>query len=273
MSDGCAPYLLALAKHLPPSASVLRLLDLDGTAGAALAGLRADLEITPLALADLAVSSLPADSLDAAAGCGRPPADDDLRLLLRALRPGGRLIVVDPDGAPTAGWVACLEDAGYGRILVEPALADGSGVLLRGEKPHTEQRTVDRIRQVAGQDAVTDLAAYRGRYVHLLVRQTPSKPAWALRPDEAIDWQVVALAAQPQPVLLAFSSLPRAVALMQPAVMAGLIVDVNRVAKFSRDTVAGWGLPLLFNPTMDALAGQSITLLPVDPASAEAPDE
>jgi hypothetical protein len=147
------------------------------------------------------------------------------------------------------------------------------GVLARGERPSTEQRTVDRIKQVADRDVMTDLKSVKGRYVHLLIRQTPNKPVWALKPDEHIEWQAVALTGENQPTLLAFSSLPKAVAFMQPAVMQGVIKDINKVAKFSRETARNWSLPLLFNPTLETLAGREITMLPVDPKAAEASDE
>ena len=52
------------------------------------------------------------------------------------------------------------------------------------------------------------------------------------------------------PLLLAFSSLPNAVAFMQPAVIAGTIKDVNKVAKFSRATAQDWRV--LINPALDA---------------------
>src|SRR5262249_6389829 len=141
--------------------------------------------------------------------------------------------------------VVTLENAGYTRILVEP-LSDQGGVLMRGEKPHTTPDTMERIRQVAVRDAESDLSTYSGRYVHLLIQQTPNKPAWKLQPGEKIEWRALALA-QPSVgadetgrVALAFSSLPKAVSFMQPAVVAGAIRGVNKVAKFSRETAQGW---------------------------------
>lgn len=263
-------YIQALARHLPPSGAVLRLLDIGGQAGSLLAEQRGDLHI--ITLDEAADWPLPPDSVDAVAGYDSPAQPDMLKKALTVLRPGGRLIIVRPSGQPEAALVTLLEQAGYTRILVEPAL-DSGGLLLRGEKPHTEQRTVDRISQVADSDITGDWAGYRGRYVHLLVRQSPNKPVWALRPDEQIEWRAAALEQGGQHVLLAFSSLPKAVAFMQPAVMAGLVKDVNKVAKFSKETAQSWPQAVLFNPTAEMVEGWPVVLLPVDPSTAEAPDE
>ncbi len=172
------PSAAALIKHLPPSASTLRLLDVSGSLGASLLALRSD-----LALVD-------ADDLDAVVAEAVSLTDANLRRLLARLRPGGRLIAIDPQGEASAEWVRRLETAGYTRILVEELLP--SGVLLRGEKPHLTDDTLARIQSVAALDAAQ--AEFRGRYVHLLIRQTPNKPVWALKPDDQITWQAVALA-------------------------------------------------------------------------------
>src|SRR5262249_9393249 len=130
------------------------------------------------------------------------------------------------------------------------------GVLMRGEKPHTEERTVERIKQVAARD--NEPAPRRSsRYVYLLVQQTPNKPAWKLNKDEPVEWQAVAVAGEDETVLLAFSSLPKAVEFMQPAVMAGYIKDVNKVAKFSWETVRGWPFPVMLNPSDEIFATQT----------------
>lgn len=271
MANESQPFILAMAKHLPPSSSALRLLDLEGRAGALLTSLRGDLVVNAASLQALQATPPAENSQDAIVIFNCPLDENALRVLLHALRPGGRLIRVDSTEAPDEDAVLRLEDAGYTRILVEPAV-DGRGILMRGEKPHTEQRTVDRIQQVAQQDSSTSLADYRGRYVHLLVRQTPNKPVWALRPDEIIQWEAVALTGE-NPTLLAFSSLPKAVAFMQPAVMAGFIRDVNKVVKFSKETAQTWTTPLRFNPTLAEVEHATVTLLPVDPTTAEAPDE
>lgn len=267
-----AELIEALRKHLPPSAAALRLLDVDGAAGARLARLRADLDSQAVS-GPASEWRLTPDSWDAVTAVEREPDEALLAVCLRALRPGGRLIVTLAEGEVSAAWVQRLEAAGYTRILVEPALADGRGLLLRGEKPHTEQRTTDRIAQVAGRDAATDLDSYTGRYVYLLIQQKPNRPVWALRPDDVIEWRAVAVTGDYGPALLAFSSLPKAVAFMQPAVLRGLIRDVNKVGKFSRETARGWPLAVRLNPTVEDIDGCEIAFWSVDPQTAEVPDE
>ncbi|MCA9907939.1 MAG: hypothetical protein KC519_04760, partial [Anaerolineae bacterium] len=122
-------------------------------------------------------------------------------------------------------------------------------------------------------DLLTDLNRYPGRYLYLLIRQTPNKPVWALREGETLAWQAVALTVDDQTALLAFSSLAKAVAFMQPAVLADHIRDINKVGKFSVQTAHTWALPLLLNPDPALLAAYPQTLLTFDPATAEQPDE
>lgn len=261
-----------IAKHLPPSGATLSVLDLGGAIGGALAALRADLDVTAAA-ADPAGWAVADDSIDAVVVFGQQLSPTLLQAALSALRPGGRLIALDPDGLPSAEQVETLTAAGYTRILVESAQASG-GVLLRGEKAHTTADTLARIRVAAGRDdLLTDLNRYPGRYLYLLIRQTPNKPVWALRDGEALAWRAVALTVDDQTVLLAFSSLAKAVAFMQPAVLAGQIRDINKVGKFSVQTAHAWALPLLLNPDSGLLAEHPQTLLTIDPATAEQPDE
>ncbi|MFN8562170.1 MAG: hypothetical protein U0703_11245 [Anaerolineae bacterium] len=85
-----------------------------------------------------------------------------------------------------------------------------------------------------------------------------------------VEWRALALADDGDRLLLAFSSLPNAVAFMQPAVLDGAITGVNKVAKFSR-AAQDWR-PWI-NPPLEALAGREIVYVPVDPALAEIPDE
>lgn len=260
----------AMAKHLPPSASALRLLDIGGAAGAVLSALRPDLDITRADVQDDA--TLPADSFDAVVAFDHTLTPPLLALAMRVMRAGGRLIVVDSHGEVSETPVTTLESAGYARILVETAAECPLpvGVLMRGEKPHTTGDTLARIQQVAQHDAdAQPLEAYRGRFVHLLIQQTPNKPVWALREGESVAWRAVAV----DGVLLAFSSLPKAVALMQPAILQGLIKDVNKVAKFSVATARGLGMPLTLNPTLESMAGGGLSFVSIDPALAESPDE
>lgn len=259
----------AMLRHLPPSGALLRLLDVNGSAGALLAGARDDLDIT--AAGSPSAWAFEPDSVDAVMALNCAPDSTLLRAALAALRPGGRLILAHSGGQPGAALVRALESAGYTRILVEAAVEQPApvGVLMRGEKPPIHERTADRVRLIAARDD----APRAGRYVHLLVRQTPDKPAWALPPDEPVTWNAVAVAGQAETVLLAFSSLPKAIAFMQPAVLSGRIVGVNKVARFRWEVVNGWPHPVMLNPTDDILETHTVALLPVDPHAAEAPDE
>lgn len=259
----------ATVKHLPPAGAVLRLLDVNGKAGAVLASLRGDLEILPVGKP--AGWAMETDAVDAVVAYDCPPDAALLRTALNVLRPGGRLIVVSATGQPGDALVKALENAGYVRILVESAIECPSpvGVLMRGEKPHTEERTVNRVRQVAERD---DLPR-AGRYVHLLVSQTPNKPGWEMQPNEAVEWNAVAVSGNNETVLLAFSSLPKALAFMQPAVLSKRIEGVNKIAKYRWDVVHRWSNPVMLNPTDDIVDTNRIVFVPIDPTTAEAPDE
>lgn len=265
----------AMAKHLPPSASTLRLLDVGGVVGDVLAERRRDLDVV-VVTGSPETWALAENDFDAVAALDTVIDAEFLSAALKALRHGGRLILVDSSGMPDETHVRVLENAGYGRILVEAGVTSPHplGVLMRGEKPHLTADTLARVRVAADKDAAAlDAAAYTGRYIHLLIRQTPNKPAWALRDGETVTWEAVTIGQGDEGVLLAFSSLPKAVSFMQPAVLRGVIVGVTKVAKFSRETAAGWSHRLLLNPDVGALEGREVTFMPVDPASAETPDE
>ena len=143
------------------------------------------------------------------------------------------------------------------------------GALMRGEKPHTEAHPVDRVKQVAAQDTPIRTA----RYLHLLIHQTPHKPAWRLTADDKVEWQAVAVVGDDEFVLLTFSSLPKAVEFMQPAVMAGHIANVNKIAKFKWDVVNQWSYPTILNPSDEIFDTQAIAMLEIDRTAAEAADE
>ncbi len=260
----------AAARHLPPSGAVLRLLDVGGRAGAVLGSLRADLDLqsVPVPPADWLVTD---GSADAVVAFDCLPEASLLQAALAALRPGGRLVIVLTDGQPGETQVQTLELAGYVRILVEPGaqIPEPVGALLRGEKPHTEARTLDRVRQVAGRDD----PARASRYVYLLIEQTPNKPSWMLQAGEPVAWQAAAVSGDAETVLLAFSSLPKAVEFMQPAVMAGRVLGVNKVAKFRWEVVREWPAPVILNPTDDILETNALIWVAVDPRQAEVPDE
>lgn len=249
-----------MLKHLPPSASTLRLLDLNGVVGEMLAEQRTDLVVT-------IAESGEENSFDAVVAYGTTLDDAALHGALIALRPGGRLIAVDPQGDASGALVKRLERAGYIRILVEELSADEGGVLMRGEKPHVSDDTLERIQSVA----VRDAGEFKGRYLHLLIQQTPNKPVWALEPDDVVQWEAVALAEGNETRLLAFSSLPNAVAFMQRAVIEGKVRDVNKVARFSRQAAKDWRV--LINPPLELLQTGQFVFSPVDPTYAETPDE
>lgn len=263
----------AMGKHLPPSAASLRLLDVGGAAGTVLAEKRADLHIQSVS-ADPERWNIAPDSIDAVVAYDGVLDERLLQAALNVMRPGGRLIVMDSRGEVSESHGKTLETAGYTRILVETGAECPlpTGVLMRGEKPHTTSDTLERIQQVAQQDEDDDVQTlddFRGKYVHLLVVQTPNKPIWAMGADEHYHWDAVAV----DGALLAFSSLPKAVGFMQPAVVAGRIVGVNKVAKFNRTTAQEWTHPVILNPTLSVLEGKTAALIKIDPATAEESDE
>jgi hypothetical protein len=268
----------AMAKHLPPSASELRLLDVNGETGAILAQMREDVAVTPVSghTAAWSPDEVSAGSVDSIVAFDYVINDDFLRASMQAMRPGGRLIVVNSRGEVTEQLGQKLEQAGFTRILVETAVECPlpTGVLMRGEKPHVTGNTLERVQQVAGQDAAyADLQTYRGRYVHLLVRENPAKPAWKREPGEVVTWEAVALSTADDVALLAFSSLPQAVAFMQPAVLDGRIDGVTKVGKFRREVAQAWERPVLLNGAVDVLDGAPVVFVPVDADTAELPDE
>ncbi|MER3514610.1 MAG: hypothetical protein C4310_09665, partial [Chloroflexota bacterium] len=126
----------------------------------------------------------------------------------------------------------------------------GLGLIGRGEKGTLA------VQQSTG----TSRPSYQAPhplYLHLLITQKPNRPPWEKVSEEEIRWeaQVATERETGQDVLLAFTSLVKAVAFMQPAILAGLIHDVNQMGKFRRETVEAWGRPVLVNPALDDLQG------------------
>jgi SAM-dependent methyltransferase len=229
----------------------------------------------------------------------------------RVLRPGGRLVLLNPAQGivPLNAWrwlrpdvrvsisffmwhmvgilhrrdttetlLTSLQDAGFVRILTETTLK-GWGIIGRGEKPYPpamnpRQRISLNTETNTGK---TDLSTLPSRYVHLLIRQTPNKPAWALSPDEHITWSALRLGWEGQtPTVLAFSSLPKAVEFMQVAILADKVHDVNKIAKFNHTTALKWPFPLMLNPSSETLTSAqtlSVDWQAIDPTSAEMSDE
>jgi hypothetical protein len=263
-------FIEAMAKHLPPSASTLRLLDVNGYTGKTLSELRQDLDIVEVS-GDPETWQIEPQSMDAVVVLGQASNDPLLAASLAALRPGGRLILMETSGNPDELRVETMEKAGFTRILVGTGIECPlpTGVLMRGEKPHTTDDTLERVNVAADKDETQPFADYRGRYVYLLITQTPNKPVWSRDADEAVEWQAVTL----DGALLAFSSLPKAVSFMQPAVLADSIQDVNKVGKFSVATARTWTQSVLLNPEIDSLQSGTVGRLEVDAKTAEAPDE
>ncbi len=266
-------FIEASAKHLPPSASDLRLLDINGESGEILRELRQN--ITPIAVTgDSREWQLDDSSVDGVIALDYVLSDLFLQRVLAVLRPGGRIIVVQSKGEVKESIGRRLEANGYVRILVEKTEAGSPCVLIRGEKPHQTTNTLDRIATVANHDPnQLDFARFKGRYVHLLIVQTPDKPTWRLEPDDEIEWQAVAVLSQNQLTLLAFSSLPKAVGFMQPAVLAGKIRGVNKVGKFTKETAITWQHPVIVNPNQEILKTTQVIFVPVDAMTAEVSDE
>lgn len=266
-------FIAVMAKHLPPSSSSMRLLDLDGRTGPALANSRADLDIRHIPADVAGEIDIAPSAYDAAVAFDLDLDDSLLAACLTALREGGRLIAVQSRGVVGESHMRRLREHGYIRILVEPAL-DEHGVLIRGEKAHSTADTRARIQSVArADDDSLDLNRFSGRYIHLLICQQPNKPVWKLDKGEAISWRAAAVQRDLAPVLLGFSSLPKAVGFMQPAVLSGLITGVNKVGKFSIEGAGALERKIIMNPALESLADDLLTFIDIDPALAEAPDE
>ncbi len=243
------------AKHLPPSAGLPRVLALDAATAAELEGAG----LAEITLAE-APARLPGGPFDAIAGRASPEQVPDL---LRRLRPGGRLILAAESAAPEA-LLRALTAAGCIHCLVEPAA--GPLILYRGERP-PGRRSPERLQALAAAPG----PASEPRFVYLLIRQQPNKPAWKLTPGQGLSWQAVTVLepATGQPQLLAFTSLVRAVAFMQRAVLAGAFGGVNKVGKFAGTAAAQWRVPLLVNPDFDRVRGAPAgPPLSVDPQAA-----
>ncbi len=260
-----ADLIAGMLRQLPPSGSTLKLLDLGGHCAGPFREKRQDLNIHRLA-------ELPAGKsrYDAIVALDQPLAPRFLAAALRKLRPGGRLIIGWRHGEIDAGQQLELEAAGFVRILLE---TQGDSLLLRGERPLEAQEGQERNPGVSVEAAGHVAALRPGRYVHLLLRQTPERAPWATEPGEALRWQALTLDVPGERRLLAFSSLPQAVAFMQPAVLQGRLRDVNKVGKFPREAANDWPFAPLLDPAPDVLERADTGLVDVDPAAAALPDE
>lgn len=265
-------YIVPMAKHLPPSSLQLKMLDIGATTFGLVAAQRDDVQpvIASLRLSDWDYAE---DAFDAVVGCDILTPPELLAEILRVLRPGGRFVCVLPTATVGETYVKRLEDSGFTRILVE-SVVDHSGVLMRGEKPHTTHDTLERVESVAQADAQRlDVAQYRGRYIYLLVKQQPNVPRWKMRDADDLTWHAVAVEQGTNPLLLGFSSLPRAVGFMQAAVLAGTVSDVNQMPRFKPQTVGDWQHEVIINPEPEYLNGQTVIDVRINPDDAEEPEE
>lgn len=268
-----------LLRHLPPSGSVVRLLYVGAPAQA---------ESVVAARPDLAVSvydprgDVPfqpeAESFDALLVQGALLAEHEafLRAALSALRLGGRLIMLDaaadaPESPSVwqsevaqrvtlAQMVEVLERIGYVRVLTE-RLLDGHAVLSRGERDYTHLSTSERVQRTAARDVTPDgsltpidaaslAEAVRGNFIFVLARQDSRRPAWEA---PAQTWQALTLVESEQVCLPVFSALPKAVAFMQAAIKAGVLLGVNKIGKFDKRVAQAWQIAFLLNPLFDDL--------------------
>lgn len=239
MKDSAAVAEL-IAKHLPPSVDRVRICPLDAAArdwAAALA-------------AGHFVGVVDAGECDATLA-SRLESIEPLNL-----RPGGRAIfLLSNEPRSLVELAAVLRQAGFTRILTEPVL-DGAFILARGEPAsHT---SLDRNAEVAALGKAVIVVPAGGqlpRYLHLLVHQEPPKRGWEQIDPASITWDAITAhnRVTSQTVLIGFSSLVKAVAFMKPAVLAGAIPDINRLPRYRGETVSGWRVPILLNPTFEAL--------------------
>jgi hypothetical protein len=259
------------AKHLPPSAGLPRVLVLAPAAAAELAGM------VEMVLAAPGADDWPAGPFDAVAG---PAAPALLPALGQRLRPGGRLILTH--ASEPEALLAALTSAGLIHCLVEP---QGPVCLYRGERPPVGT-TLERHQALAQDEAGAATSHYQlpiatypdlpTPFIFLLIQRTPNKPAWKLAAGELVTWRAATLARAggAAPVLLGFSSLVKAVAYMQGAVMARRLAGVNKVGKFPAEAMQGWPLPLVLNPDFELVRGlEPGPLFEVDPQTAITGDE
>jgi hypothetical protein len=252
------------AKHLPPSPGLPRVWALDDNAAAELP---AEIELWhPSAEGG-------GQGGDAIVGY-TPPAEGDFARWLGHLRPGGRLILALSAAHPAEpeAVLDALQAAGYIHCLVE---VHADLTLYRGERPPLGS-SVERVQSLSTvQAARIPEAEHKGiipnPFVFLLIHQTPNKPAWTLAPGEKIEWRAATVIdpATHRPVLLAFSSLVKAVAFMQKAVVAKWLSGVNKMGKFHVEVARTWPLPYALNLEFDAVRGLALgPRLEVDPRAA-----
>ena len=112
--------------------------------------------------------------------------------------------------------------------------------------------------------------------MYLIIPQTTNKPLAKLRRGEAHTWYGAGILnnrdERHEEILLVFSNLTRAVEFMQPAIVDGYMQEVNQIAKFAWDTVRGWPMPVILNPSDEILRTNAVVWMAIDPSKAETPD-
>ena len=280
-----------MIRHLPPSSHNLMLLDIssDDMFAAAVAARRKDVHIIRYGTEAQhhlhGDSNLPLASCSLDAVSALSPSIEDhtqwFKEVLRVLRPGGRFMMYI-NLTKTANMAAILADNGFARVLGEVI---EKGTLIRGEKPYdADQTTVERTAQTSQSNKNTtivlsmgrDYEQIRARFLYILIWQLPNKPVWRMTAADVITWSTPQIETFNGTQVLAFTSLPKAVAFMQRAVLADFINDINRIVKFEKTIVADWNQTILLNPDSSIMHnGQRISAqgFAVDPSQAEAADE
>lgn len=201
------------------------------------------------------------------------------------LRAGGRFLAFSSNQTKSSTTYAqYLIESGFVRVLAEPL---EGGVFLRGEKPYAPSlSTLERIAATPDNLARSSIGLLHGaaientpgRYLHLLIKELPNIPVWRRSPRDQIEWYTPAFQFDEEGlVVLAFSSLPKAVGFMQNAVLKGVVQDVNKIAKFRKTIGALWTFPILLNPMLEKMTPsffrEKSVWLQLDPETAETPDE
>ncbi len=271
-----ASSLQEIARQFPPSDATLQLLDLstDAEVRAFLALQRTDIDIHATEL------SATSRVYDAILAVNLSLSESQLLQLRQYLRQGGRIILFNQSYNDPQKAADELTNAGFERVLAE-RLEDG--ILYRGEQPYIGTlSTLERVSVVAKEfnDAKiisnTDVEKVKSRFLFVLIRQTPNLPTWRMTTDTEIQWSMVAIETTQYPILvLAFTSLPKAVAWMQQAILDGFLAEVHKIAKFSKTTVSTWQFPLLLNSKFEEVCqlATSVQLIDIDRHTAEASDE
>jgi hypothetical protein len=92
-----------------------------------------------------------------------------------------------------------------------------------------------------------------GRYLHLLIAQSPDKPAWRIEPGDRLEWRAPVADSPGLPgVTPVFTSLVKAVKFMQAAVLAGAVTGVNKIGKFPASAARNWPFHLVVNPSFES---------------------